>query len=81
MSWQLYEGDVNAVPVEAVRLAARMTGPNTGPDLDGVRWSGGSGSAVERGGGAGEGAEEALVMLEGRDRSDAPPIVRLVENG
>jgi len=82
MSWQLYEGDANAVPAEGVRLAARVMGPNSGPALSGVRWSGGSGSAVGGGGeeGAG-GAEEALVRLEGKDGTDARPTVRLVDTG
>lgn len=60
MSWQLYEGDVNAVPVEAVRLAARVAGPNAGPDLGGVRWSRGSGSAVGKGGNTGEGGGQSV---------------------
>jgi len=73
---------MNAVPVEGVRLTARLTGPNAGPDWDVVRWSGLSGSAVgARGGDAGEGAEEALVKLEGRDEVDAPPTVRPVDTG
>ena len=80
MSWQLYEGDVNAVPMEAVRLAARVTAPNVGPNLGGVRWSRGSRSAVEGGRNAGEGVDEALVKLEGRDGDD-PSTVRLVETG